>query len=371
VRAGVAGRLGTLTETDVQRRVAGTCAPGNAVRTVNADGTVVCEPVAGGAGDITSVNTPANGGLQGGAATGDVTLGLASCMNGLVLRSTGAGYTCSGAVSSVTAGTGLTGSTIVDTGTLAVSFAGTGMATTAARSDHTHVGMVTSVTASAPLSSTGGTTPNITLGVVPIANGGTGANAAVPARQNLGAAASGANTDITSLGGLTTPLSASQGGTGLNTGAAAAGSMLVRDSAGATWQTLAPGATGTILKANAAGMPTWQPDPGDYGFTWGNYGAGSTVFSEPNWNIVLTTAGDVQVVKTTANFTSHDLDNGDGAPVAGSSITSGATFTKSLGGVGRTVRIDVSVNSPNPGTWFHYECRIAYSSIVTCRRHVY
>lgn len=49
---------------------------------------------------------------------------------------------------------------------------------------------------------------------VSIADGGTGATTAAGARTNLGAAASGANSDITSLSGLTTPLSVPQGGTG-------------------------------------------------------------------------------------------------------------------------------------------------------------
>ena len=69
-------------------------------------------------------------------------------------------------------------------------------------------------------------------GTLPIANGGTAATTAAGARTALGAAASGAlassgitgaaasgaNSDITSLTGLTTPLSASQGGTGTTTG---------------------------------------------------------------------------------------------------------------------------------------------------------
>ena len=43
-------------------------------------------------------------------------------------------------------------------------------------------------------------------GLLPVANGGTNASTASAARTNLGAAASGANSDITSLTGLTVPL---------------------------------------------------------------------------------------------------------------------------------------------------------------------
>ncbi|MEK6609268.1 MAG: hypothetical protein AABZ30_16550, partial [Myxococcota bacterium] len=76
-------------------------------------------------------------------------------------------------------------------------------------------GTVTAVTATGPLASSGGTAPDISLtGIVPIANGGTGAFNAAAARGNLGAAVSGANADITALSALTTPLSIAQGGTG-------------------------------------------------------------------------------------------------------------------------------------------------------------
>lgn len=54
-----------------------------------------------------------------------------------------------------------------------------------------------------------------------VSQGGTGANTVSSARAALGAAASGANNDITSLSGLVTALSVAQGGTGSNTPAGA------------------------------------------------------------------------------------------------------------------------------------------------------
>lgn len=62
------------------------------------------------------------------------------------------------------------------------------------------------------ITSLGGLTTPIT-----IAQGGTGAATAALARAALGAAAAGVNADITSLTGLTTPLLVSEGGTGGNT----------------------------------------------------------------------------------------------------------------------------------------------------------
>jgi len=50
---------------------------------------------------------------------------------------------------------------------------------------------------------------------IPLTAGGTGSTTATDARTALSAAKSGANSDITSITGLTTPLSVSQGGTGV------------------------------------------------------------------------------------------------------------------------------------------------------------
>ena len=78
-------------------------------------------------------------------------------------------------------------------------------------------------------------------GVLGLVNGGSGASTANGARSNLGAAESGANTDITSLAGLTTPLSADQGGTGLSD-PGAAGNILTSN--GTDWESTAPAASG-------------------------------------------------------------------------------------------------------------------------------
>jgi hypothetical protein len=183
-------------------------------------------------GDVTGTQTATHVGKINGSLLGS----LAGATNGQALTFGGSNWSPSSVVNSVTAGSGVSVSGSTGNVTLSVPASGvsnsmlanSGVTVTAGSGLSGGGGValggsttltnsgVLSVGASAPLSSSGGQNPSVSLsGTVPVANGGTGASTASAARGNLGAAASGANSDIISLSGASDP----NGNTAVGSGA--------------------------------------------------------------------------------------------------------------------------------------------------------
>lgn len=97
---------------------------------------------------------------------------------------------------------------------------------------------------------------SLTLGApLPVTSGGTGATTLDGIKTSIGAASAGANSDITSLSALTTPLSAAQGGTG--NGGYVVGDILYA-SGSTSLAKLNAAASGNALISNGVGVaPSW------------------------------------------------------------------------------------------------------------------
>ncbi len=190
-------------------------------------------------------------GLSGGgdlSADRTISLGIASNTTIGGMKATTGKITLdgSGTITNIAADTATTAGNV--TGTVAVANGGTGA--TDAAGARGNLGAAASG-ANSDITSLSGLTTALS-----VAQGGSGATDAASARGNLGAAASGANSDITSLSGLTTPLSGSQGGTGVTSTATYPSSGVIVTEAGTQTLTNKTITAGTINGASSIGGST-------------------------------------------------------------------------------------------------------------------
>ena len=165
---------------------------------------------------------------------------------------------------------------------------------------------------------TGGTITGLSS-ALPVASGGTGGNTAADARSALSAAASGNNSDITQISGLTTALSPVFGGTGQTT--FTAGAVLLGAGNGPI-ATVSPGTSGNILRSNGS---TWVSEnvPDGGGTVTSVSLAGGTGISVSGSPIL--SAGTITVTNT--GITS--VTGPTGGPQTGAITFTGSGVTKS------------------------------------------
>lgn len=260
-------------------------------------------------------------------------------------------------------------------------------------------GTVTSVTASSPLASSGGATPNLTLGTVPVANGGTNATATPTA----GAIAYGTGTAYAFSAAGTTGQVLTSNGAGAPTWAAAAsgtvtsvaqsftgglisvaGSPITSSgtlaltvagtsggvpyfSSGTSWASTAAGTTGQFLKSNGSGAPTWADvtanltvgstaiASGTSGyFLYNNAGTLANAATTGSGNVVLATSPSLTTPAIgAATGTSLALGGAtigtNALAVTGTASISGGAYISNLGGANKIINGDMVIDQRNAG----------------------
>jgi hypothetical protein len=139
---------------------------------------------------------------------------------------------------------------------------------------------------------------------LPVTDGGTGASDATTARTNLSAAKSGANSDITSITGLTTPLTTAQGGTGAASLAAATiatlGYTTTATAAGTTTLTASSTATQffTGTTTQTVVLPVTSTLTQGQQFTIHNNSTGAITINSSGSNLVATADANTTTILT-------------------------------------------------------------------------
>lgn len=174
---------------------------------------------------------------------------------------------------------------------------------------------------------------------LPVANGGTGGTNQATGRAGLGAAASGANSDITSLTGLSTPLSVAQGGTGATSFTAkgmlyGAGSTAISATAAGTQYQVFQAGSGGVPMVGALNLAQSAATTGTLPVDRG--GTGGTSF--PANNLLL--GSGTSAFLTVAPGVSGQVLTSDGTtwistiPPAGPWTDAGPNIYRSSGNVG-------------------------------------
>ena len=154
------------------------------------------------------------------------------------------------------------------------------------------------------------------VGPLTIADGGTGTTTAAGARSNLGAAASGANTDITAITGLTTALSVAQGGSGvasLNQNGVLLGNGISPISS------LVAGSAGQCL-VSTAGAPAFQFCPGSGGVASVNGGTGAITIDGVSAGSVATIGNAITINNASTAIKGLASFNGTNFSVVGGAV---------------------------------------------------
>jgi len=207
-----------------------------------------------------------------------------------------------------------------------------------------------------------------------VSSGGTGASSASAARSSLSAAASGTNSDIKSLTGLTTPLSVAQGGTGVTTSTGTGSSVLSASpalSGTPTAPTATAGTSTTQIATTAYVATSYAPlasptftgtvntaaltSTGNFTPSQTNGIVGTTTNNNANagsvGEFVSATASSISLpTNTPTNITSMSLTAGDWDVSASIGFTTGTTnLTLATGGTSTT-----SATFGSIGTVFQY-----------------